>query len=86
MILVGVYRLFVLAAPGKPVIPVSLLRIAQYFVSLVDLLEARLGFLVVGVPIRMVSERQSAEGFSDRLRAGIFRNAQDAVVTNGASL
>src|SRR5659263_331312 len=57
-----------------------LLSVAQDFVGLVRLLEARLGRLVAGVDVRVVLLRQPPERLSDLLRRGAFRDPQDPVI------
>src|SRR5262249_58609767 len=62
------------------VVLLPLLRIAEDFVRLVDLLELRLGGLVPWVHVRMMLARQLPERLLDFLVGGGLRHAEGGVV------
>ena len=55
---------------SKLVIAGALFLIAQYLISLVDLLELFLGLFIAGVAVRVILHGQFAIGLADVVRAG----------------
>ena len=71
--------------PGCAVVLLALLGVAEHVVSLGDLLEARLGVLVVGVGVGVVLARELAVGLLDLLRRGLLVDAERLVVVGSCS-
>ncbi len=66
------------------VVLLALLGVAQHVVSLGDLLEARLGLLVVGVAVGVVLAREFAVGLLDLLRATLSCRPRASCSSRGA--
>src|SRR3990172_1911992 len=67
-------------ARAEPVVLGALLRVAEDFVGLVDLLELVLGLFIAGVFVRVILLRQLAEGALDFFFGGVLAHAQDVVI------
>ena len=65
---------------AKLVVPGALVRVGQHLVGLVQLLEAGLGLLVVGVQVGVALLGLAAVGALDVLVGGVFVNAQHLVI------
>jgi hypothetical protein len=72
--------------PGAAVVLLALLRVAEHVVGLGDLLEARLGLLVVRVAVGVVLARELAVGLLDLLGGRLFVDPERLVVVGRVAI